>query len=314
MNRFPVEIVMLVMVTALMGCSTADDMPASSKSVWNTSLVASNLEIEIESAENLEDSLIDFTRSLFIGGQSGTNFIKLWDNNDKVLVYKEGESVGTLIPQSKGNQRSALTGTLTGTFAEGDELTLYMPSADLDYMGQDGTIGNMCTYFDFMMTTTKVLSADEGSVVTENVAFSSRQSYLMFKFRDEDDKLLHVTQVIVQAPSGKLVATKSMDGTTTYTNEYVINTPKDHKSVDDYPTDIYIAVLNENTAKEAYSFEVKATNGKTYKSTAPVNAKFSIGKLSTSSHAVYCTTVDVAPQTSITPPESDTPDVSNVTL
>ena len=304
----------LLAVAAFMGCSTADDMPSSANRVWDTSLMASNLGIDIQGIEDFDDGIADNTRSVFIGGQSGSNFIKLWDTNDKVVVYKDGMNVGELRPQRAGNQRSTLSGTLTGSYAEGDELTLYMPSPDLDYTGQDGTIGNMCKYFDYMMTTAKVASIDGTTVITEEVTFSSRQSYLLFKFRDENDKLLHVKQVILYAPSGKLVASKALDGTTTYTEELVITPPKEHKSVDDYPIDIYIAILNENTAKESYSFTVVATNGKTYKSTAPVNTKLTIGKMASSRHAVTCATVDMEVQTAITPPESDEPDVQQVTL
>lgn len=313
MKRFSFSSVMLA-VAALWGCSTADDLSSSSERVWSTSFVASKLGIEIEDINNLDDSIGDNTRSLFIGGQTGTRFIKLWDDYDEVKAYKDGVYVGTLKPTETGDKYSTLRGALSGSYSIGDELTLYMPSEDIDYTGQDGTIGNMSRYFDYMMATVNVLSTDGANVTTEEVSFASRQGYLLLKFRDESDKLLHVSQVILRAPSGKLVASRALDGTTVYTDELVINVPKEYKTIDDYQFDIYIAVLNENTAKEAYSFTVTTADGKIYKSKSPMNGKLSIGNMASARHAVFCATVDMEVQTAITPPESEEPDVQQVTL
>lgn len=304
----------LLAAATLWGCSAADDLPLSSGHVWEASMMASKLDLEIENLEDSTDNSREITRSLFVGGQSGNRFIKLWDNADVAQVYKNGVYVGTLVPDIKGNLYSTLSGTLTGSFAVGDELTLYMPSGDLDYTGQDGTIGTMSSYFDFMKTTTKVASVEGGKVTTEELQFVSIQAYLWLRFRDENNKLLHVKQVRIRAKNAKLVAQKTMNGTATYTNELVINTPLVNSATDDYPTDIYISLLNDYTKKETYAFTVTATDGKIYKSKTNMSATLPIGTLSSSVVAVRCTEPDVQTQTAITPPESDDPDVQQVTL
>lgn len=313
MSKFSKTIILLAVV-ALWGCSAADDMPSSTDRVWNASFVASKLDLEINNLEDSTDGDEESTRSLYVGGQSGNYFIKLWDNSDVVQVYKDGTYVGTLIPNNKGNQFSTLSGTLEGSFTIGDELTLYMPSADLDYTGQDGTIGTMSTYFDYMQTTAKVDSIVDGKVFTNELKFASVQAYFWIRFRDENNKLLHVKEVQLRAKNAKLVAQKSKDGTTTYTNQLVVTTPVVNQQIDDYPTDIYIAVLNDYKKKETYAFTVTASDGKTYKSVSNLSANLPVGSLSGTIIAVRCSSVDVDGQTSITPPESDEPDVQQVTL
>ena len=306
-------IVLLVVAALLWGC-TADDSTLSSDRTWKASMMASKLDIQIENLEDSTENAGEGTRSLFVGGQSGKNFIKLWDNSDVVQVYKAGTYVGTLIPDNKGNQYSTLSGTLTGSFAEGDELTLYMPSGELDYTGQDGTVGTMSTYFDFMQTKTKVVSVDGGNVTTESIKFESVQAYLFVRFRDENNKLLHVKQVQIRAKNAKLVAHQTMGGTATYTNQLEINTPVVSSNIDDYPTELYIAIKNDYKKKETYAFTVIGADGKTYKSSASLSATLTVGGLGTTNTAVRCSEVDVQAQTAITPPESDDPDVQQVTL
>jgi hypothetical protein len=276
--------------------------------------MASKLDIQIENLEDSTDNADDATRSLFVGGQSGTNFIKLWDNSDVVQVYKAGTYVGTLIPDNKGNQFSTLSGTLTGDFAEGDELTLYMPSPNLDYIGQNGNIGTMSSYFDFMQTTAKVASVEDGKVTTDAIKFESVQAYLYVRFKDENNKLLHIKQVQIRAKNAMLVAQKTLDGTTTYTNQLEINTSVVSSQINDYPTEVYIAIKNDYTKKDTYAFTVIGADGKTYKGASTLSAKLAVGGLSSTNSAIRCSEVDVQTQTAITPPESDDPDVQQVTL
>ena len=67
------------------------------------------------------------TKAISIGGNNGQTLYTNWDPDDAVEVVKDGASVGTLHADvSAGNSAYAtLTGTLTGTFAVNDEVTLY---------------------------------------------------------------------------------------------------------------------------------------------------------------------------------------------
>jgi len=313
MCKFSRNIILLAVV-ALWGCSTADDPLLSPDRVWDASLVASKLDMKIENIEDLTDDVEESTRSLFVGGQTGSRFSKMWDDYDVAQVYKDGVHVGTLTPDKMGNEYSTLSGTLTGSFAVGDELTLYMPSADLDYTGQDGTIGTMSKYYDYMQASIKVASVDGDKVTTEEASFASVQAYLWVRFRDEDNKILHVKQVQIKTVKGQLVGQKAMGATATYVNPLVINTPLLHQQIDDYPTDIYVAIMNDYTKKDTYAFTVIGADGKTYKAKSNLATTLPVGKLSSAVVAVRCTDPDVQGQTAITPPESDDIDVQQVTL
>lgn len=304
----------LSVVIAFWGCSSDNEDSSSSDCLWKTSLVASKIGGEIETVEENDSYDDELTRSLFIGGQTGTRFTKLWDQYDVAQVYKDGTNVGTLTPLEIGALKSKLTGTLEGSYQVGDELTLYMPSPDLDYTGQDGTIGNMSRYFDFMMATVKVASVEGSTITTEDLSFKPRQSYLLLKFKDENSLKLHVKQVVIHAANGKLVASQSNGGTPVYTDELIINTVKE-SSTEDYPSDIYVALFNDEKKKTSYTVTVLATDGKTYKTKSAMSVYFgSTGSLTTATRATICSTVDVEVQTAITPPESDEPDVQQVTL
>lgn len=247
------------------------------------------------------DGTPETTRSLFVGGQSGNRFALLWDDYDQALVYKDGTQIGSLTPNTTGLEQSTLTGVVEGSLSIGDELTLYMPSANLVFTGQKGTIANLSRNYSFMTSTARVASIDGTTVTTEPVTLSTRQAYALLKFRKENNELIHVMQLTVKAASGKLVASKSLDGTTVYTDELVITTEKESTNVNDYPTDIYIALLNEYDDADSYTFTVQSTDGNTYKSKTALNFQFENGMLTTARRAMLCSTIDVGVTTGITP-------------
>ena len=116
------------------------------------------------------------TRAISVGGNNGQTLYTNWDNNDAVEVVKDGVSVGTLHANvSAGNSAYAtLTGTLTGTFAVNDEVTLCYHTAALDYTGQVGTLAGVSTNKSYLTATSSVKSVDGsgGFLSMSNAAFS----------------------------------------------------------------------------------------------------------------------------------------------
>ena len=295
---------LFVAVAGFTACSSTDDDLNQDNQQCLLSVSAIKIGGEIDNID-VDTSEVD-TRSLFIGGQTGLRFGKIWDDYDIAQVYYQGNSVGTLKPDETGQIYTTLSGQLSGSFSPGDELKIYLPSPDLDYEGQDGTIGNMSKYFDFMETTATIASVNGSTITTSPLTFESKQAYLLLRPKTEDGKFLRVKKLIFTAENNTIVLKRNASGTT-YTNSLVINTQKISSS-EDYPTEIYIAILNES-GKVNYTFTVEATDGKTYVSKSVWNKQFNIGKFTNANRTVVCTTVDVEMSTGITPPVSDDADV-----
>lgn len=236
-----------VVVAGLWACSSADEVGALTDQKWEVSSVAS------KDSGNIVDIDDAATRALFIGGPTGASFATLWDKNDNVIVFKSGQEVGTLKPQSTFVRTTPLTGTLSGSFTVGESLDFYVVSPDLDYTGQTGSLADM-TRFAYMASTVNVASVDGTTVTTENVTFSNLQFYLIFRFTDKDGVRLPVEQLIIHTDGGKLVQTKPLNGEATY-GDLVINTDKVKGT---YPTELFVCLRNELGAKDTYSFTVKS--------------------------------------------------------
>lgn len=305
--------VLLAVVAAFLGCSSGDDVLLENQQ-WQIASSATKQEgvfVYGDTDNEFDDD--EATRAIFIGGSGGTRYIKLWDNNDVAHVYKDGVEIGTMTPDRKGDQHSTLTGALTGAVTANDVLTIYMPSPMLDYTCQNGSMADLSKK-DYMMTTAQILSMDGSKVTTEELMFKSLQGYECLKFRDSNNRLLHVKQLIITAASGKLVHKKNLlTGETTYTDTLLINTVKEASTVTNDPTDIWVCILNEN-GTDSYTFTVVAEDGNVYTPQSAWNKNFSVGTFGYGRRSVACTTVDVDIQTGITPPESDTPDVQQLTL
>lgn len=247
MNKNRLIFYLSVVVAGLWACSSADDVGAPTDKKWEVSSVASKDSGDIV---DIDDAA---TRALFIGGSTGKSFATLWDNNDKVIVYKAGVEVGTLKPKTTFVRSTPLTGTLSGSFSVGESLDFYVISPDLDYTGQTGSLADM-TSFAYMASTVNVASVGGTTVTTEEVAFTSKQFYLRFQFTDEDGIRLPVEQLVIHADGGKLLQTKPLNGEAAY-GDIVVNTVKENGS---YPTELYVCMHNDLGAKDTYSFTVKS--------------------------------------------------------
>lgn len=173
------------------------------------------------------------TRAISVGGNNGHTLYTNWDNGDEVQVVKDGATsvAGTLTADvSAGNSAYAtLTGTLSGTFAVNDQVTLYYHSADIDYTGQKGTIADVSTSKSYLTATSTVqqIGLDDGTVkdgstkylVMSNAAYEAQQAYLDITFTDDVGHALAITKLEVWTSAGKLVKTAPLGDEKTYATD-----------------------------------------------------------------------------------------------
>ena len=205
----------------------------------------------------------DVTRALFIGGYTD-RYGSLWDKGDVVHVYQGGVRVaGQLEPDaaSYGTKLATLTGTLTGSFAKDETLRLYQPSLAMDYTGQTGTIQSASAK-TYQYGDVTVETAQNNTLTLSNVNLNYLMNYIRFRLTDVDThERLRPSQLILHAVSGgEAVLTKDEAGNVT-TGDVVVNLTKENY---EYPSDIYVSLLNKDNARVTYQLKATMENGDVY--------------------------------------------------
>ena len=307
------KILLSMVVVALWGCSSSDDVQYVAEGDCPAEGIASKIGGIVE-MEELDGTV---TRSLFIGGSTGTRFSQIWDDYDQPEVYKNGIYVGSLKPQITGVEKSMLSGVLSGSFAVGDQLDLYIPTKSVKFTDQDGSIGKLSKNYSVMSTTATVASVNGSTISTSEMSFKANVAYLYFQIRDEDDRLLHIKNLTLTNESGDHFV-KEMDlsigmGSAIFTDQLVVNSEKE-KNTDDYPTTVYLSMMNTNTStKDTYSVRIVASDGKTYEAKNLFSWLFTAGKLVALRSKLTCIDVEAGVSTGITPPTDEDVVIDNVT-
>lgn len=264
------QVLLLASAVALSGCTAGEGVD-----LFSSSHDSSQAQSWTAQAEAVMDttSFADVTRAVFYGG-NGRRYYTLWDDDDVVQVYKGDNAVGTMTPpeSSKGNYRATLTGTLTGTFNEGDVLDLYMPTRAMDFTGQAGALygdNGLSKKYAFQHATTTVAAADAGNQILQldAVGMSHRAAYFIFVLQDVDTgDRLHPSSVEITAVDGNLV--QSVNDAGEVTKGSLTITPALENG--EYPSELFISLLNETNANVSY--RLKATVGTdTYINTTAVS-------------------------------------------
>ena len=214
----------------------------------------------------------DQTKAISVGGNTGSVLYTNWDNGDEVEVVKDGVSVGTLTAnQSAGNSAYAkLGGTLTGTFAVNDEVTLCYHTAALDYTGQVGTLAGVSASKSYLTAPSTVQAINVGSGTIQDAVgylsmsdatFTPMQAYVDLTFMADDGVTpLQITQLDIWTDGGMLVKTKALNGTTVYATEAepLTITPAS-------PTNkFFIALRDEYGDANNYHFKATVVGGYTF--------------------------------------------------
>ena len=249
---YPLTLAMAAMT--MTACSTEDDAATAKAGQTGTFQVS----INVGPAQ---------TRAISVGGNNCHTLYTNWDDGDKVRVVQGTTKLEQLTADvSAGNTAYAtLTGTLTGTFNVGDELTLYYHDADLDYTGQTGTIGCVSTSKSFLTATSTVQQINQGTgtisdnggyLVMSNASYSPMQAYLDISFTDDDSKALAITQLDIWTSGGKLVKTAPLGGEKTYATEESPLTVTPDAATDHF----FLALRDEAGASNTIYFKATTAN------------------------------------------------------
>ncbi len=210
-------------------------------------------------------------------GLDGSTLNATWAAGEQVKVYNGETLLGTLTPQTTGSAHAKLSGTLEGTIAVDDVLTLKFLSPD--YGSQDGTLAYIAANCDYAVATVTVsgFSGDATKTIetTGHANFVNQQAIVKFTLKDTSNADISATQLVVN------------DGATDYT----IN-PASAAS------EIYVAIpgfrwqqtvrLTATVGSVAYTYEksgVRFTNGQYYEITVKMTGPYPL--LSTATTADY---------------------------
>ena len=272
---------LLAIAAAFSGCSEVDEFFDTNPSkTYEATVVASK-----EKIDGL-DTADEGTRAVFYGGNTA-RYVTLWDKGDVVHVYKQnGTEVGTLLVTDDVNKdaqfklKAVLSGSLTGSFTEGESLNLYLPSKARDYnpeQHQTGYINDLSSRFSYQKTTVQIDKIEGSKITLKEADMSHLQAYLRFVLTDMEGNRLHPQQLVISADpiegyTGRIVTSVDENGTEQYGDLIIENAEKD---LGEYPAEMFVALLNgtNNTEKVNYHLTVVDADGVVYSgpSTTQVN-------------------------------------------
>ena len=262
-KRLSYNSLLLGALAVLSACSGSGDVsvdisPPTPLQEWVAKVTAEQDSITCVSEDTGKDNS---NRAAFIGGNTD-RFSTTWDKGDVVMVYKGETYVGDMNPLSSfyGTTTADLTGTLTGSFAVNDVLSLYSPSKAIDLTGQTGTLQSMSSK-TYRTKNTTITEANNNILSLSGINMSHRLGYARFYLTDYDTgERLHPSRLELHGINGNPVLTMDENGNVTSTGDIVVNTAKFEG---EYPGELYVAMLNENDAKVTY--QIKAiVDGETY--------------------------------------------------
>ena len=128
----------------------------------------------------------------------GTIYNLTWTAADRVDVKKDGASVGTLSASTTGTASSDLVGTVSGTFAVDDELTLTYPKETVSYADQKGTLADLGANYAFATATVNVTEVSGSTITTGNASFVAQHAIVKFTLKDEMGEPINATLLTIE--------------------------------------------------------------------------------------------------------------------
>ena len=156
----------------------------------------------------------DETRALALDGSG--NLEASWANGDEVTVTKGTTTLGTLTAKDASGATCTFSGTLSGTIAADDVLTLtYHPQSGLSAFGsQAGTLESAADY-DMATATVTVESESGGDITIKEAAasFTTQTAMLKITMKDAGDKALNATSLKISAAGADIFTFSPTDAT-----------------------------------------------------------------------------------------------------
>ena len=259
MKRFTYLFCGLIVLAAMTSCNQDEPQkPAESQSYTMTIQATKGTEAESDADGSVK-------RVLSLGDHTLT---ASWAVGEKVTVHNNttgADLEGYLEAQSSGTS-TTLSGTLTGTISNGDELKLMFLSPS--YSTQDGTLEYISTHCDYADALVTVTDASTPTVSTTAATFINRQAIVKFALKKKADN----SNFEIPAATALTVS----DGT----NDYTV-TPSLATNV------LFVALPATNTVKLSkdlngfkYYYEKTNTNlieaGKYYEITVKMSPRLAV--------------------------------------
>ena len=139
------SVVIIFITLSLVGCSKEDAkitpekediIEVSQGKVWGVNAIATragqdsetkslNINASNDASLSVEDGWDGEETKLLYTTNFDKNLHFMWDDYQKIEVYRDNTKVGELTVRAGGDNDAELSGSLTGSFNVGDELTLY---------------------------------------------------------------------------------------------------------------------------------------------------------------------------------------------
>lgn len=268
-------VALLVAGVAMSGCKKDNNNPDQPKQVQT-------YKMSIQASKGTDRQANGPRRVLSL---EGTTLNATWQAGEQVTVYNETQNaeLGGYLEAEESGASTQLNGTLTGSIAVGDELTLKYLSAN--YTGQNGTLTYISANCDYATASVTVATVAGGEITTTADAdFVNQQAIVKFTLKDAADHTTLLSPTALTFNDGTAdIATLTIPAATYTTNGAGV---------------LYVAVpgfsgknitLTATVGSDTYAFEkanTTLTNGQYYILTVEmtkqvpegaINGKFSVG-------------------------------------
>ena len=241
MKKTSIILTLATMLVAMVSCSK-DEQPVSGKFTMTVNA----------------DKGTRATKDLSL---DGSTLNAMWKAGESVTVTNEnGDCLGFLYATTDGSN-TILSGTITGTIAENDILTLEFLSEYYDQ--QEGTLEFIATHSDYAKADVTIKSISSTSVTTTDAVFENQQAIVKFTLRNSDNSAdINATKLEVTV------------GSTTYTVDP--KDPEDPEAPETETNVFYVAIpgfsgesvtLSATVGDDTYTYEKSSatfTNGQYY--------------------------------------------------
>ena len=198
-----------------------------------------------------------------------------WATTDKVAVYSSGWAgkIGDLSPmdgKTEGNKTKLDGNVSPDNLNIGDRTELIFPRTTWSYEGQVGTLATISSKYDYAIASAQVTFIDQNNkIYASDAMFVTQQAIVRYIIKYGGNPL-NVNSMTIVAASGKLVKSRTLDGTSVEYGGLEIK-PASATNVLD------VAIRNDYKEGDKYTLTVKAGD-EIYSSTSTKAHTYAWGK------------------------------------
>lgn len=198
-----------------------------------------------------------------------------WATTDKVAVYSSGWAgkIGDLSPmngKTEGNKTKLDGNVSPDNLNIGDRTELIFPRTTWSYEGQVGTLATISSKYDYAIASAQVTFIDQNNkIYASDAMFVTQQAIVRYIIKYGGNPL-NVNSMTIVAASGKLVKSRTLDGTSVEYGGLEIK-PASATNVLD------VAIRNDFKEGDKYTLTVKAGD-EIYSSTSTKAHTYAWGK------------------------------------